>query len=157
MSKSAKLSFELVVIVFGLSVAVLMLAVSRVQAAAVAKTLNSVPHEQHAMPIPDGVPSSTPAPMTTPAPNPVRTILNVISFDATGSLLKAWTSVMQKAQEKAVEEMRPALEAAHSGNTFAIVDVRVGVDDLSPMSVKYIKSAAKRSRAPHQSNSGRAG
>jgi indolepyruvate decarboxylase len=54
-------------------------------------------------------------------------------------------------------QLRPALEAAHAGKTFAIIDVKVGVDDLSPMSVKYIKSAAKRSRTPHQSNSGRAG
>ena len=72
MSKSAKLSFELVVIVFGLSAAVLMLAVSRAQAAAVPRPLDSVPHEQQAMPIPDGVPSSTPAPIATPAPNPVQ-------------------------------------------------------------------------------------
>ncbi len=54
-------------------------------------------------------------------------------------------------------QLRPALEAAHARKSFAIIDVRVGVDDLSPMSVKYIKSAAKRSRTPHRSNSGHAG
>ena len=37
----------------------------------------------------------------------------------------------------------------------AIIDIRVGVDDLSPMSIKYIKAAAKRSQAPHEGNGGR--
>ncbi len=53
-------------------------------------------------------------------------------------------------------EPRPALEAAHAAKTFAIIDVRVGVDALSPMSIKYIKAAAKRSRTPNESNGGRA-
>ena len=53
-------------------------------------------------------------------------------------------------------ELRAALEAAHAAKTFAIIDVRVGVDALSPMSVKYIKAAAKRSRTPNESNGGRA-
>ena len=53
-------------------------------------------------------------------------------------------------------ELRPALEAAHAAKTFAIIDVRVGVDALSPMSVKYIKAAAKRSQTPGESNGGRA-
>jgi len=52
-------------------------------------------------------------------------------------------------------ELRPALEAAHAAKSFAIIDVRVGVDDLSPMSVKYIKAAAKRSQTPSQSDGGR--
>jgi TPP-dependent 2-oxoacid decarboxylase len=53
-------------------------------------------------------------------------------------------------------ELRPALEAAHAAKTFAIIDVKVGVDALSPMSVKYIKAAAKRSQTPNQSDGGRA-
>ena len=53
-------------------------------------------------------------------------------------------------------ELRPALEAAHASKTFSIIDVRVGVDALSPMSIKYIKAAAKRSQTPHAANGGRA-
>ena len=32
--------------------------------------------------------------------------------------------------------------------TFAIIDVEVGRDDLSPVTLKYIKAAAERSQAP---------
>jgi TPP-dependent 2-oxoacid decarboxylase len=45
-------------------------------------------------------------------------------------------------------ELTRALEAAHGGKSFAIIDVRVERDDLSPITVKYIKAAAKRSQAP---------
>jgi TPP-dependent 2-oxoacid decarboxylase len=54
-----------------------------------------------------------------------------------------------------IGELRPALEAAHAAKTFSIIDVRVGVDALSPMSIKYIKAAAKRSQTPHAANGGR--
>ena len=47
-----------------------------------------------------------------------------------------------------VDELRTALDAAHESKTFAIIDVRVERDDLSPVTVKYIKAAAKRSQAP---------
>jgi indolepyruvate decarboxylase len=47
-------------------------------------------------------------------------------------------------------ELRSALEAAHHCKTFAIIDAHVGRDDLSPITIKYIKAAAKRSQAPPQ-------
>ncbi|HVA76882.1 MAG TPA: thiamine pyrophosphate-binding protein [Candidatus Binataceae bacterium] len=45
-------------------------------------------------------------------------------------------------------QLRKALAAAHRSRSFAIIDVRVERDDLSPVSVKYIRAAAKRSQAP---------
>jgi TPP-dependent 2-oxoacid decarboxylase len=45
-----------------------------------------------------------------------------------------------------IDELRAALNAAHKSKTFAIIDVRVERDDLSPVTVKYIKAAAKRSQ-----------
>jgi len=45
-------------------------------------------------------------------------------------------------------ELRGALEEAHQAKTFSIIDVRVERDDLSPVTVKYIKAAAKHSQAP---------
>ncbi len=46
------------------------------------------------------------------------------------------------------EELRLALERAHQEDSFSIIDVRVERDDLSPVTLKYIKAAAKRSQAP---------
>ncbi|MGH7905793.1 MAG: thiamine pyrophosphate-binding protein [Candidatus Binataceae bacterium] len=48
------------------------------------------------------------------------------------------------------DDLREALKAAHECQTFAIIDVKIGRDDLSPVSVKYIKAAARRSQAPTQ-------
>jgi indolepyruvate decarboxylase len=45
-------------------------------------------------------------------------------------------------------ELRDALAAAHQGKTFAIINVHVGRDDLSPVTVKYIQAAAQRSQPP---------
>jgi TPP-dependent 2-oxoacid decarboxylase len=45
-------------------------------------------------------------------------------------------------------ELRSALRAAHQSKSFAVIDVHVERNDLSPVSVKYIKAAAKRSQAP---------
>ena len=45
-------------------------------------------------------------------------------------------------------ELRSALEAAHRGTGFAIIDAKVGRDDLSPVTLKYIQAAAERSQAP---------
>jgi len=45
-------------------------------------------------------------------------------------------------------ELRSALRAAHQSDSFAVIDVHVGRDDLSPVTVKYIKAAAKRSQPP---------
>jgi TPP-dependent 2-oxoacid decarboxylase len=45
-------------------------------------------------------------------------------------------------------ELRSALRAAHQSDTFAVIDVHVERDDLSPVTVKYIKAAAKRSQPP---------
>ena len=47
-----------------------------------------------------------------------------------------------------LDELRNALEAADKLKSFAIIDVRVERDDLSPITVKYIRAAAKRSQAP---------
>lgn len=51
-------------------------------------------------------------------------------------------------------ELRSALRAAHQNKTFAIIDVHVGRDDLSPVTLKYIKAAAKRSQAPAEHRPG---
>lgn len=45
-------------------------------------------------------------------------------------------------------ELRSALEAAHRSDRFAIIDARVGREDLSPVTVKYIQAAAEHSQAP---------
>jgi TPP-dependent 2-oxoacid decarboxylase len=44
--------------------------------------------------------------------------------------------------------LRNALETAHRSDSFAIIDARVGRDDLSPVTVKYIQAAAEHSQAP---------
>jgi TPP-dependent 2-oxoacid decarboxylase len=49
-------------------------------------------------------------------------------------------------------ELRSALEAAHAKKSFAIIEARVAVDDLSPVTVKYIQAAATRSQAPASTN-----
>ncbi len=49
---------------------------------------------------------------------------------------------------RTVDELRRALRAAHECTSFAIIDVRVERNDLSPVTVKYIKAAAKRSQSP---------
>jgi TPP-dependent 2-oxoacid decarboxylase len=43
-------------------------------------------------------------------------------------------------------ELREALQAAHKCKTFAIINVEVGRDDLSPVTLKYIKAAARKSQ-----------
>jgi indolepyruvate decarboxylase len=45
-------------------------------------------------------------------------------------------------------ELRSVLEEAHRGTGFAIIDAKVGRDDLSPVTVKYIQAAAERSQTP---------
>lgn len=44
--------------------------------------------------------------------------------------------------------LRAALEKAHQARGFAVIDARVGRDDLSPVTVKYIQAAAARSQSP---------
>jgi indolepyruvate decarboxylase len=61
-------------------------------------------------------------------------------------LAQDWGGVGYEANTAA--ELRSALRAAHQSKTFAIIDVHVGRDDLSPVTIKYIKAAAKRSQAP---------
>jgi TPP-dependent 2-oxoacid decarboxylase len=51
-------------------------------------------------------------------------------------------------EARTVDELRRALRAAHECTSFAIIDVRVERNDLSPVTVKYIKAAAKRSQSP---------
>ncbi len=52
-----------------------------------------------------------------------------------------------------IAELAGALEAAHLSKTFAIIDLKVEPDDLSPVTMKYIRAAAKRShmKPPHPS------
>ena len=61
-------------------------------------------------------------------------------------LAQDWGGVGYEANN--ATELRSALRAAHQSKTFAIIDVHVGRDDLSPVTVKYIKAAAKRSQPP---------
>jgi TPP-dependent 2-oxoacid decarboxylase len=51
-------------------------------------------------------------------------------------------------QATTTDELRTALELAQQDEKFSIIDVRVERDDLSPITVKYIKAAAQRSQAP---------
>ncbi len=51
-------------------------------------------------------------------------------------------------EARTLAQLRRALASAHRSRSFAIIDVRVERDDLSPVSVKYIRAAAKRSQAP---------
>jgi indolepyruvate decarboxylase len=43
-------------------------------------------------------------------------------------------------------ELRSALEAAHLSEKFAIIDVKIDREDLSPITLKYIRAAAKHSQ-----------
>src|SRR5229473_1687681 len=61
-------------------------------------------------------------------------------------LAQDWGGVGFEAYNAA--ELRSALRAAHQSESFAIIDVHVGRDDLSPVTIKYIKAAAKRSQSP---------
>jgi indolepyruvate decarboxylase len=51
-----------------------------------------------------------------------------------------------------LSELRTALEAAHAKKTFSIIEAQVAVDDLSPITIKYIQAAARRSQAPPPAN-----
>ncbi len=62
------------------------------------------------------------------------------------SLAEDWGGVGFEA--RSVAELKDALKAAHQSKSFAIIDVRVDRDDLSPVTIKYIKAAARRSQAP---------
>jgi len=61
-------------------------------------------------------------------------------------LAEAWGGAGFEATS--VSDLRAALEQAHQARGFAVIDARVGRDDLSPVTVKYIKAAAARSQAP---------
>ena len=43
-------------------------------------------------------------------------------------------------------QLRDALAAAHQCAGFVVIDVHIGRNDLSPVSIKYIEAAAARSR-----------
>ena len=49
-------------------------------------------------------------------------------------------------EARTAAELREALSAAHECKTFAIINVDVGRDDLSPVTLKYIKAAARKSQ-----------
>jgi indolepyruvate decarboxylase len=67
-------------------------------------------------------------------------------------LAHEWGGVGYEANNAA--ELRSALRSAHQNKTFVIIDVHVGRDDLSPVTVKYIKAAARRSQAPAERKPG---
>jgi indolepyruvate decarboxylase len=67
------------------------------------------------------------------------------------NLAREWGGAGFEAQTP--EELRTAIELAHQEAKFSIIDVRVERDDLSPITVKYIKAAAKRSQAPAEKKS----
>jgi len=52
-------------------------------------------------------------------------------------------------------DLRSALRAAHQSKSFAIIDAHIARDDLSPVTVKYIKAAARRSQPPPGERHGR--
>ncbi len=68
-------------------------------------------------------------------------------------LARDWGGVGFEASD--ASELRRALEAAHDGKSFAIIDVHIDRDDLSPVTVKYIKAAARRSQPPPEARAGR--
>jgi len=47
-----------------------------------------------------------------------------------------------------LSQLRHALAAADKASGFVMIDVRVERDDLSPVTLKYIRAAAKRSQVP---------
>src|SRR5665213_1176421 len=49
-------------------------------------------------------------------------------------------------EAKTASGLREALNAAHECKSFSIINVEVGRDDLSPVTLKYIKAAAQRSQ-----------
>ena len=59
-------------------------------------------------------------------------------------LAEAWGGAGFEA--RTATELRDALQAAHKCKTFAIINVEVGRDDLSPVTLKYIKAAARKSQ-----------
>jgi indolepyruvate decarboxylase len=61
-------------------------------------------------------------------------------------LAQDWGGVGYEANTLA--ELRAALRAAHQSDTFAIIDAHIAPDDLSPVTIKYIRAAAKHSQAP---------
>jgi indolepyruvate decarboxylase len=63
-------------------------------------------------------------------------------------LAEAWGGLGLKV--KTVRELRKALSAAAAAPTFSIIHVQLGYADLSPISQKYIKAAAKRSQPPKE-------
>ncbi len=72
-----------------------------------------------------------------------RDLLEIPSWPY-AELAKAWGGAGFVASSAA--ELKTALAQAHASKTFAIIDVHIDRDDLSPMSVKYIKAAARRSQ-----------
>ena len=59
-------------------------------------------------------------------------------------LAEAWGGAGFEA--RTATELRDALQAAHKCKTFAIINVEVGRNDLSPVTLKYIKAAAQKSQ-----------
>jgi TPP-dependent 2-oxoacid decarboxylase len=61
-------------------------------------------------------------------------------------LAQDWGGVGFEAYNAA--ELRSALRAANQNESFAVIDVHVDRNELSPVTVKYIKAAARRSQPP---------
>ncbi len=57
-------------------------------------------------------------------------------------------------EARTLAELRQALAEADKCQSFVIIDVKVGRDDLSPVPIKYIRAAAKHSQAPRGAGKG---
>jgi indolepyruvate decarboxylase len=60
-------------------------------------------------------------------------------------LAQAWGGVGIQAQTR--RELREALRAAHEVRDFVIIECRISRDDISPVSSRYIRASARKSRA----------
>jgi len=62
-------------------------------------------------------------------------------------LAQAWGGVGIEAKTR--RELREALRAAHEVRDFVIIECHTPPDDISPVSRRYIRASARKSRAPH--------
>jgi len=76
--------------------------------------------------------------------SPRRDLLEVPPWPY-AELAQAWGGVGFRAETRG--ELRDALRAAHEVREFALIECRVPPDDLSPISRRYIRESARKSRA----------
>lgn len=76
--------------------------------------------------------------------SPRRDLLEVPPWPY-AELAQAWGGVGFRAETRG--ELRDALRAAHEVREFVLIECRVPPDDLSPISRRYIRESARKSRA----------